>query len=201
MAPLYLKRARSCSLLTTATSLDTRISLRLPWLIRLVCSLSPLGARRFCVLLPRLRRVTLLFRIPLSSSVCGCVMFLSRRTAAKRRLVLLPTSGAPPTAWRWIRCLTRGCLSAFTSAMSLRARKRFRASWCARTCKPTKHGTIRKFKSRFVAKGFWQRYGADYTETFAPVAAIATIKLVLAVAAHFNMVCFQFDVEGGVSPP
>jgi len=70
-----------------------------------------------------------------------------------------------------------------------------------RTCKPTKHGTIRKFKSRFVAKGFWQRYGIDYTETFAPVAAIATIKLVLAVAAHFNMVCFQFDVEGAFLLP
>ena len=70
-----------------------------------------------------------------------------------------------------------------------------------RTCKPTKHGTIRKFKSRFVAKGFWQRYGIDYTETFAPVAAIATIKLVLAVAAHFGMVCFQFDVEGAFLLP
>ena len=58
-----------------------------------------------------------------------------------------------------------------------------------------------KFKSRFVAKGFWQRYGIDYTETFAPVAAIATIKLVLAVAAHFNMVCFQFDVEGAFLLP
>jgi hypothetical protein len=33
------------------------------------------------------------------------------------------------------------------------------------------------------------------------VAAIATIKLVLAVAAHFNMVCFQFDVEGAFLLP
>ena len=70
-----------------------------------------------------------------------------------------------------------------------------------RVVKPNRNGTVRKFKSRFVAKGFWQRYGIDYTETFAPVAAIATIKLVLAVAAHFNMVCFQFDVEGAFLLP
>ena len=70
-----------------------------------------------------------------------------------------------------------------------------------RVVKPNRDGTVRKFKSRFVAKGFWQRYGIDYTETFAPVAAIATIKLVLAVAAHFNMVCFQFDVEGAFLLP
>ena len=70
-----------------------------------------------------------------------------------------------------------------------------------RVVKPNRDCTVRKFKSRFVAKGFWQRYGIDYTETFAPVAAIATIKLVLAVAAHFNMVCFQFDVEGAFLLP
>ena len=70
-----------------------------------------------------------------------------------------------------------------------------------RVVKPNRDGTVRKFKSRFVAKGFWQRFGIDYTETFAPVAAIATIKLVLAVAAHFNMVCFQFDVEGAFLLP
>ena len=70
-----------------------------------------------------------------------------------------------------------------------------------RVVKPNRDGTVRKFKSRFVAKGFWQRFGIDYTETFAPVAAIATIKLVLAVAAHFRMVCFQFDVEGAFLLP
>jgi hypothetical protein len=41
--------------------------------------------------------------------------------------------------------------------------------------KHTKDGSIEKYKARFVAKGFSQREGVDYEETFAPVAKYTSI--------------------------
>ena len=44
-------------------------------------------------------------------------------------------------------------------------------------------GSIEKYKARFVARGFYQKEGVDYEETFAPVARYTSIRTVLALAA------------------
>ena len=56
-------------------------------------------------------------------------------------------------------------------------------------------GTLERYKSRLVARGFTQSYGIDYFETFAPVAKMETARLLLALAAHFQWVIRQFDVK------
>ncbi|CAK5271565.1 unnamed protein product [Mycena citricolor] len=56
-------------------------------------------------------------------------------------------------------------------------------------------GKIARFKARLVAKGFTQIPGQDFTYTFAPVARWEAIRLVLALAADYDMVLRQVDVK------
>jgi hypothetical protein len=53
--------------------------------------------------------------------------------------------------------------------------------WVYRVNKNT-DGTMDRYKARFVAKRFKQRYGIDYEDTFSLVVKAATIRLVLALA-------------------
>jgi len=47
------------------------------------------------------------------------------------------------------------------------------------------NGTVTRYKARFVAQGYTQRAGIDYTDVWAPCPARATVRAVLAkVAAH-----------------
>ncbi|GJR50986.1 zinc finger, CCHC-type containing protein [Tanacetum coccineum] len=56
-------------------------------------------------------------------------------------------------------------------------------------------GTIDKFKARLVIQGFRQKEGIDYFDTYAPVARISTIRLLIALAATHNLVIHQMDVK------
>ena len=44
-------------------------------------------------------------------------------------------------------------------------------------------GSIERYKSCLVAKGFTQEYGIDYEEIFASVARISSVHALLAIAA------------------
>ena len=55
--------------------------------------------------------------------------------------------------------------------------------------------TIDKFKARLVAKGFTQKDGIDYFDTYAPVARISTIRVLVALASMHNLVIHQMDVK------
>lgn len=54
---------------------------------------------------------------------------------------------------------------------------------------------VDKYKDRLVAKGFTQTMGVDYFETYAPVAKMTTVRVVLAFAAKFNWYIHQMDVN------
>ena len=53
-------------------------------------------------------------------------------------------------------------------------------------------GSIKCYKARLVAKSFTQEYGIDYEETFAPVAHISSVRVLLAVAATSKWDLFRW---------
>ena len=44
-------------------------------------------------------------------------------------------------------------------------------------------GAIDKYKARLVIKGYRQREGLDYFDTYSPVIRITSIRMVVAIAA------------------
>ena len=51
-----------------------------------------------------------------------------------------------------------------------------------------------KYKARFVAKGYSQKAGTDYEETFSPTADMTSVRVVMQKAATENLVLHQMDV-------
>jgi hypothetical protein len=68
------------------------------------------------------------------------------------------------------------------------------AKWVYRN-KQDEHGIVVKNKARLVAKGYSQVEGLDYGETFAPVARLDAIRILLAYASSHKMKLFQMDVK------
>ncbi|RXN30671.1 Retrovirus-related Pol poly from transposon TNT 1-94 [Labeo rohita] len=52
-----------------------------------------------------------------------------------------------------------------------------------------------KYKARFVAKGYSQKPGTDYDETFSPTADMTSVRVVMQKSAQENLILHQMDVE------
>jgi hypothetical protein len=55
--------------------------------------------------------------------------------------------------------------------------------------KQDEHGVVTRNKARLVAKGYAHVAGLDFEETFAPVARLESIRILLAYAAHHSFRC------------
>lgn len=56
-------------------------------------------------------------------------------------------------------------------------------------------GNILNYKARLVAKGFQQKEGEDFVETYAPVAKLTTIRIMLALINEKSLYAHQMDVK------
>ncbi|KAJ4805895.1 Pol [Rhynchospora pubera] len=61
--------------------------------------------------------------------------------------------------------------------------------------KLSEDGIVVRNKARLVAQGFKQQEGIDFEETFAPVARLESIRMLLAFAANKGFTLFQMDVK------
>ena len=73
-------------------------------------------------------------------------------------------------------------------------KKAIRVKWVYRT-KFNDDGSINKHKARLVVKGYAQMFRVDFSEIFAPVARLHTIRMLLALAAQNGWTIHQMDVK------
>lgn len=51
-----------------------------------------------------------------------------------------------------------------------------------------------RYKARWVAKGYAQTYGVNYTDTYAPMSRMTTIRIVMFLCVQFGLIAHQLDV-------
>ncbi|KAG9458112.1 hypothetical protein H6P81_002620 [Aristolochia fimbriata] len=66
--------------------------------------------------------------------------------------------------------------------------------WVFKT-KRDSSGNIKRYKAHLVAKGFTQREGIDYTDTYSPVSKKDSLRIILALVAHFDLELHHMDVK------
>ncbi|CAM8988636.1 unnamed protein product [Rhodiola kirilowii] len=73
-------------------------------------------------------------------------------------------------------------------------RKIIGTRWIFRNKRDEKGAVVRN-KARLVVKGYNQQEGIDYDETFAPVARLEAIRLLIAYSVQFGFKLHQMDVK------
>ena len=56
-------------------------------------------------------------------------------------------------------------------------------------------GSIDKYKAILVIKGYRQKEGLDYFDTYSPVARKSSIRMLIAIASIHNLEIHQMDVK------
>nr|GEX35395.1 retrovirus-related Pol polyprotein from transposon TNT 1-94 [Tanacetum cinerariifolium] len=65
--------------------------------------------------------------------------------------------------------------------------------------KHDEENTVIRNKSHLVAKGYAQKEGVDFEESFAPVARLEAVRLFISYAAHKSFTIYQMDVKNAFS--
>jgi hypothetical protein len=61
--------------------------------------------------------------------------------------------------------------------------------------KQNEHGVVTRNKARLMVKGYSHVKGLDFNETFALIARLESIRILLAYATHHDFKVYQMDVK------
>lgn len=106
-----------------------------------------------------------------------------------------------PDRERWMAAIeeekkslrARSVLRAIRRSKIPRGRRTISCRWAFDIKK--KDGKVERFKARLVARGYLQRSGLDFTETFAPTPSSSSIRLVIALALQLKLSVKHYDVK------
>ena len=66
--------------------------------------------------------------------------------------------------------------------------------WIFKTKRDSK-GDVERYKACLVTKGYTQKEGIDYKETFSPVSSRDSFRIIMALVAHFDLELHHMDVK------
>ena len=69
--------------------------------------------------------------------------------------------------------------------------------WVYKT-KTDASGNIERYKARLVAKDFLQKEAIDYHDTISPVSKKDSLRIIMALVAHFDLELYQMDVKTAI---
>jgi hypothetical protein len=104
-----------------------------------------------------------------------------------------------PQKQKWIEVMTEEYKvllrsNTFTLVPLPEGRKPIKTKWIYKI-KYNSNGSIERFKARWVARGFTQKKGIDFDETYAPVVRLENLRLLLAYATQNNLEADQVDID------
>ena len=68
-------------------------------------------------------------------------------------------------------------------------------SKCLSKIRHEANGSVEKHKEKFVSRGFYQKEGIDYDETFALVARYTSIRTMISISSAMGWKLHQMDVN------
>ncbi|CAI7908597.1 unnamed protein product [Closterium sp. NIES-54] len=77
---------------------------------------------------------------------------------------------------------------------AIKGRRILSGKWVFRV-KTAADGTIERFKARWVVRGYDQRHGINFDQTFAPVSRHTSVRILLTIAATRHLLLRQIDVN------
>ena len=66
--------------------------------------------------------------------------------------------------------------------------------WIFKTKRDSK-GNVERYKAHLVAKGFTQKEGIDYKETFSPVSSKDSFRTIMTLVTHYDLKLHNMDVK------
>nr|GFA08907.1 integrase, catalytic region, zinc finger, CCHC-type, peptidase aspartic, catalytic [Tanacetum cinerariifolium] len=112
---------------------------------------------------------------------------------ASNSLTFLLAKASSSQSWLWHECLSHLNFATINNLVKnnlvQEGKSVIKTKWIFKNKKDESSLVIRN-KARLVAVGYSQQEGIDYDDTFAPVARIEAIRLVLAYAAHKDFIVY-----------